>query len=731
MKRLLPVLTYIATAALSHAADKPNIVFIFSDDHATAAISAYNSHLKDAAPTPNIDRLAKEGVIFENSFCANSICGPSRATILTGKHSHTNGFIDNSSRFDGSQTTFPKLLQKVGYETALVGKWHLSSDPTGFDYWEILPGQGSYNNPDLLQQDGTKKRYKGYVTDIVTDRSIEWLENRPDKSKPFVLMCQHKAPHRNWSPAPRHYTLFDDKDIPEPTSLFDDYGGNRSETLKKQEMSIANHFYWGWDMKFHGETQFPKHFLKGLPNGEYRRFDEDQKKVWDAAYQPKNDKLIADIKSGKLKGDDITRWKYQRYVKDYLRCIRAVDENVGRVLDYLDENGLAENTLVIYSSDQGFYLGEHGWYDKRWMFEESLEMPFLARWPGKIPAGTRSKTLIQNIDYAPTFLDIAGAKIPSAIQGKSLLPALTNPEKDPQGWRDAVYYAYYGERTHGVARHDGVRTKRYKLIHFPDTNEWNLIDLVKDPEELQSFHNDPEYAETLAELKKKYTALRASYDVSEATIPVSRMNQANWKMRHAGKVKTARAAKDVDIVFLGDSITAAWETRGKAVWDKYYAPHNALNLGFSGDRTQHLLWRLLNGELPENVDPKVAVIMIGTNNTGHKLDPANETAAGISRVVELLRDRRPDTKILLLGIFPRDEQPDGEKRQRNREINEIISKLDDGEHVHFMNINQNFLQEDGTLSKGLTPDFLHINAKGYQIWAETIDAKLKELGGWE
>jgi len=731
MIRTLALLFFVIATGAS-AADRPNIVFIFSDDHATAAISAYNSHLKDAAPTPNIDRLAKEGVIFENSFCANSICGPSRANILTGKHSHINGFLDNNnSRFDGTQTTFPKLLQKTGYQTAIVGKWHLTSNPTGFDYWEILPGQGSYNNPDLIQQDGGRKRYKGYVTDVVTDRSIDWLENRRDKSKPFVLMCQHKAPHRNWSPAPRHYNLFDDVEIPEPSTLFDKYEGNRSKTLAKHEMGIANHFFWGWDMKFHGESQFPEHFMKGLANNEYKRFDEDQKKVWDAAYQPKNDKLIADIKSGKLKGDDITKWKYQRYIKDYLRCIRAVDENVGRVLDYLDDNGLSENTIVIYSSDQGFYLGEHGWYDKRWMFEESLEMPFLARWPGKIPAGKRSKTLIQNIDYAPTFLEIAGAEIPSAIQGKSLVPALTEPEKNPDGWREAIYYNYFGERTHGVARHDGVRTQTHKLIRFPDTDEWNLFDLENDPQEMQSFHDDPNYTQILADLKTTYTQQRAKFNVSDATIPRPRLDQKWWRERHQQKVKEAKAAKDVGILFLGDSITHSWEGAGKATWDKYYAPRNALNLGFSGDRTQHLNWRLLNNELPENVKPKVAVIMIGTNNTGHVMQAADETAAGIGRVVDILRDRRPETKILLLSIFPRDANPDGKNRVRNNEINALASKLADGKMVHYLDISATFLDDKGVLAKEVMPDFLHPKGKGYAMWAEAIEDKLCELGGWK
>ena len=494
LRRFLSVTLLLVTCNLALGAKRPNIVFIFSDDHATNAISAYGSRLAESAPTPNLDRIANEGALFKNSFCANSICGPSRANILTGKHSHINGFLNNNrARFDGSQTTFPKILQKSGYDTAMIGKWHLVTDPTGFNYWEILPGQGAYYNPDLIQMEGGRKRYNGYVTDIITDRAIDWLDNGRDKEKPFVLMCQHKAPHRNWSPAQRHLTLFDDIDFPEPDNLFDDYKGGRSKTLAENAMSIRHHFYSGHDMKFHGEPEFPDHFLKGIKNAQYNRMTPEQKAAWDKAYEPKNQKLLKAIRSGKLNEKEITQWKYQRYMRDYLRCIRAVDENVGRVLDYLDKNDLAENTVVIYSSDQGFYLGEHGWYDKRWMFEESLEMPFLVRWPGVVKPGTRPEALIQNIDYAPTFLDITGTPIPASakFQGRSILPALKDTSKVPDGWRDAIYYTYYGENTHNVAPHDGVRTAAHKLMYFPATKEWNLIDLVKDPDEMRSFHDDP------------------------------------------------------------------------------------------------------------------------------------------------------------------------------------------------------------------------------------------------
>jgi arylsulfatase A-like enzyme len=507
------ILVLLLSQLVSPAADRPNIVFLFSDDHALESISAYGGRFKDVAPTPNIDRLATQGAIFERSYCANSICGPSRACILTGKHSHKNGFIDNENcTFDGNQPTFPKYLQKAGFQTAIIGKWHLISNPTGFDHWEILPGQGSYYNPDFIQMDGSKKRAEGYVTDIVTDKALDWLKNGRDKEKPFVLMCQHKAPHRNWVPAPRHYHLFDGKTLPEPPTLFDDYSG-RSKVLTQQEMSIANHFYWGWDMLLHGEPTDPR-FMPGLANEEYKRMTPAQKTAFDQAYEPENKQLLADLAAGKLDDTALTKWKYQRYIKDYLRCVRALDENIGRVLDYLDESGLSKNTIVIYSSDQGFYLGEHGWYDKRWMFEQSLSMPFLIRWPGVVKPGIRSKALIQNIDYAPTLMDAVGLAIPSDIQGRSILLVLKNDGVAPDDWREAIYYSYSGEQTHHVAKHDGVRDGRYKLFRLPDTDEWQLFDLEKDPDELHSIQDNPESAPVLARMKSLYQKLRSDYGVN-------------------------------------------------------------------------------------------------------------------------------------------------------------------------------------------------------------------------
>ncbi len=620
------------------SAKQPNILFVFSDDHAPQAISAYGSKINQ---TPNLDRIANEGAVFRNSFCANSICGPSRACILTGKHSHMNGFLRNGNRFDGNQMTFPKLMKDVGYETAIIGKWHLSSDPVGFDFWEILPGQGSYYNPDFIQMDGKRKRYEGYCTDIITDNSIAWLKKKRDPNKPFILMCQHKAPHRNWSPPKRHFSLYKNIDIPEPDSLFDDYA-NRSALLKQNEMSLEKHFHWGHDMKFHGDTPFPEFFASAHLNAEYQRMTDQQKADWDAAYQGENDDFIRRMKAGELNAKQVLKWKYQRYIKDYLRCIQAVDDGVGRVLDYLDEAGLADDTIVIYSSDQGFYLGEHGWYDKRWMFEESLKMPFLIRWPGVIDAGVKSDALIQNIDYGPTFLDAAGAKIPAQMQGRSMVPMLKNQGKPSASWRDAIYYAYYeNAAVHNVPVHDGVRTDRYKLMFFPRSREWNLFDLETDPQEMKSVHADPQYADILKGMQKRYRDLREFYDVNTATIPATRGDEPRWRQRNAAMNQLAKKG-NVDLAFIGDSITQGWQGRGKATWDKFYGDRKAINLGIGGDRTEHVIWRLTHGNLGK-IQPKVAVLMIGTNNTGHSMQDPSEVAAGVQKILDILSERLPNT----------------------------------------------------------------------------------------
>lgn len=724
MRKFLWSLLVLAVAWEAEAAKRPNIVFIFSDDHALQAIGAYGSVVNQ---TPNIDRLATSGAVFENSFCANSICGPSRACILTGKHSHVNGFLRNGNRFDGGQVTFPKLLQAAGYETAMIGKWHLETEPTGFDYWEILPGQGSYYNPDFIQMDGSRKRYSGYCTDLIGDMALHWMQEQRDPDKPFVLMCQNKAPHRNWAPAERHLDLFKGKTIPEPASLFDDYAG-RSGLLKENEMSLRNHFYWGHDAKFHGDNLYPEYFASGIPNGEYSRMTPEQKAAWDAHYRPENQAFLAAMDAGELSEEEILRWKYQRYMKDYLGCIQAVDENVGRILDYLEESGLAENTVVIYSSDQGFYLGEHGWYDKRWMFEESLRMPFLIRWPGVIEGGVRSEALIQNIDYAPTFLEMAGVPIPEAIQGRSLVPVLANAEcAAPMGWRDAIYYAYYeNAAVHNVPVHDGIRMDRYKLMFFPRTHEWQLFDLETDPQEMRSMHEDPAYSAVLRGMQQRYRDVRRYYGVNSAVIPATRGEEGWWADRQRAVNERVREG-DVDLLFIGDSITHGWEGAGKEVWDRFYGERKAVNQGFGGDRTEHVIWRLTHGHLA-GIKPKAAVIMIGTNNTGHLMQAPEEVAAGVGRILEILEERTPQTKVLLLGVFPRGEGRWDQGRINNQGINDLIAHHADGERVRYMDLGTVFMEPDGSLSREIMPDLLHLSPAGYERWATAMEPVLKEMG---
>lgn len=522
---LLPLLLFL-TDARADDNPRPNILFIFSDDHAVNAISAYSDLLPEPsiyaeiAPTPHIDRLANEGLLLVNSFCANSICGPSRATILTGKHSHSNGFLTNGHAYKGNffdQWTFGAALQKTGYETAVIGKWHLPSLPAGFDHWEILPGQGNYYNPVFIQMDKSRKKFEGYATDLTTDKAIAWLDQR-DTEKPFLLMCQHKAPHRTFSPALRHLDDFNGITMPEPDTLFDDFA-DRSKLLPKNTMEIGRHMDWAYDLKLRKDEQgdVPLPPPNRYPTVEYNRMNSAQKETWNAHFGPLNQAFLKQVAAGELSDADIVRWKYQRYIKNYLRTVKAVDDSVGRLLDYLDTHDLADNTLVIYASDQGFYLGEHGWYDKRWMFEESLRMPFVARWPGRIKPGSRPTALVQNIDYAPTFAAIAGAEIPEDIQGTSLLPLIDAtrnpaPENDLH-LRDAIYYAYYEAGGHGVPKHFGVRTHTHKLMHFPKTGEWNLFDLAKDPREMKSVFDVPEYADTRKELTDRYDQLREDFGV--------------------------------------------------------------------------------------------------------------------------------------------------------------------------------------------------------------------------
>ena len=501
---IVPLSVGLPTAV---SADRPNILFIFTDDHAPHAIGAYGGWLQQVNPTPNIDQLAREGMLFRNSFCTNSICGPSRAVIQTGKHSHINGFMHNGNRFDGNQQTFPKLLRQVGYQTAMIGKWHLKSDPQGFDYWRVLPGQGDYYNPVFLTQQG-REQVEGYCTDLVTEDAIDWLKNQRDPDKPFMLMCQHKAPHRTWMPALRHLSLYDNLQIPEPSTLFDDWKDNASPS-RHQEMEIDGHLNLVFDLFLEPDNNFDPAAGKSVDRSGFRnlqRMTQQQRATWDAAYGPKNQKF----RDANLNGDELVRWKYQRYIKNYLRCIKGVDESVGRLMAYLKENGLDENTLVIYSSDQGFYLGDHGWYDKRWMYEESLLMPLIVKWPGQTKPGSINTDLVQNLDYAETFLELADAEIPDDMQGQSIVPILKGAT--PDDWRDSIYYHYHEyPSVHMVAKHNGIRTNRYKLINFYQFGEWEFYDLEKDPDELSNQYESPEYAEVIKQLKQQLVELQERY----------------------------------------------------------------------------------------------------------------------------------------------------------------------------------------------------------------------------
>jgi arylsulfatase A-like enzyme len=484
------------------AANKqPNILVIFTDDHALQAISAYGSRINK---TPNIDRLAQQGMLFRHAMVTNSICGPSRAVLLSGKYSHLNGVATNQAgvSFDGSQTTFPKLLQQAGYQTAIVGKWHLESDPTGFDFWKILPGQGDYYNPDFLTAAG-RTREQGYVTDIITGEVLKWLGQTRDKSKPFLMMYQQKAPHRSWLPAERHLKLYENEVFPEPATLFDDYAG-RASGAKNQEMEIGTHMSLFPDNKVFAPKDSAQ--VPGNARSNFGRMTPQQWNSYYAAYKDENNLFLQNPPQGK----NLVRWKYQRYIKDYLRTVAAVDEGIGQVLDYLKKEGLEDNTIVVYSSDQGFYLGEHGWFDKRWMYEESLHTPLIVRWPGKVKPGSENKDLVLNLDLAETFLDAAGVAIPREMQGRSLLPLLTGAT--PKDWRKEIYY-HYSEypRPHRVPHHFGVRNEQYKLIYYYKLKEWEFFDLKADPREMKSQYENPAYAATISQLKTQLRGLQQQY----------------------------------------------------------------------------------------------------------------------------------------------------------------------------------------------------------------------------
>lgn len=483
----------------------PNIVFILADDHAYQAISAYGSSLIE---TPNIDRIAAEGALFEQGRVTNSICSPSRAVILTGKYSHVNGMMDNGTYFNGEQETLPKILRAHGYKTAVIGKWHLFTDPTGFDYWNILPDQGHYYNPSFKKM-GKDTVYSGYVTDIITDLSLEWIGK--NKDHPFCLMLQHKAPHRNWMPPLKYLDAFDGRKFPLPDNFYDDYEGRKA--LQRSLTTVQDgHLDVRYDSKIPCDTCAVTDVNSWAPaewQREIERLTPEEKKAWDKGYQDEYEGFRR-LRSRK----EFIEWQFQRYMEDYLACVKSVDDNVGRVLDYLKKEGLADNTIVVYMSDQGFYLGEHGLYDKRFMYEESFRTPMMIRYPGMVPEGQKIDVPTLNLDIAPTLLDYAGIEIPDAMQGVSM-KTLLKEGKDP-AWRKDVYYHYY-EKSFGATAHYGIKTDRYKLIHFYDpVDSWELYDLEKDPREMHNLYGDPAYSETVKKLGEKLVGLQQQYKDQKA-----------------------------------------------------------------------------------------------------------------------------------------------------------------------------------------------------------------------
>jgi arylsulfatase A-like enzyme len=481
---------------------RPNIVVIFSDDHTQQTISAYGSKLMQ---TPNIDRIAKEGAILKNSFVTNSLCAPSRAAFLTGKYGHLNGLRDNAGdrNFNGSQQQLQKLLKEQGYQTAWIGKWHLQSLPQGFDFWRILPDQGNYFQPTFINMSKDTTKYTGYVTNLISDFSLDWIKKR-DPSKPFFVVIGEKATHRNWMPDVQDLDAFDDVEFPMPANFYDNYAGRKA--AMQQDMTVDK------TMLLHDDLKIGVDFTRQGP-GMFGRLSETEK----AAYKKYYDKAGAEYEKVKNDSVALVKWKFQRYMRDYLATAKGLDRNIGRILDELDAMGLKENTIVIYVSDQGFYMGEHGWFDKRFMYEESFRTPFVIRYPGHIKPGTTINDMIINIDYAPTLLQFAGVNIPNDLQGKSFAPLLMKPGS-VKNWRDVLYYHYYEYPwAHRVAKHFGIRTARYKLIRFyhPEAY-WELYDLENDKSEMKNLYGDPTYAAITEKLKKQLMETATHFKDQEA-----------------------------------------------------------------------------------------------------------------------------------------------------------------------------------------------------------------------
>ncbi|ANH83858.1 hypothetical protein A8C56_10915 [Niabella ginsenosidivorans] len=489
----------IGSAQQNEHTGKPNIILIVSDDHAYQAISAYQKNL---IQTPNIDRIGAEGVVMDHAYVTNSVCSASRAVILTGKYSHINGLRDNGTFFNGAQQTLPKILKQYGYKTAIIGKWHLWSDPTGFDYWNILPAQGHYYNPPFVKM-GRDTAYSGYVTDVITDLSLDWIGK--NKKDPFCLLLFHKAPHRNCMPPLKYLDRFEHRQFPLPANFYDDYKDR--EGLQRQQITVARDLDIRYDSKIPCDS-CPVTKVNEWAPAEYKReidrLTPAERQQWDAHYQ----KAYEAFRKLKTR-DEVVRFQFQRYMEDYLSCVKSVDDNVGRVLDYLKEQQLDRNTIVIYMSDQGFYLGEHGLYDKRFMYEESFRTPMLIRYPAALRKPRRISSFVMNLDIAPTLLDLAGIPVPADMQGMSM-KKLLETGKDP-GWRKSMYYHYY-ERSFGLTPHYGIRTKRYKLLHFyGPINSWELYDLKKDPHEMKNLYHNRHFAARISGLKKSMEQLRARY----------------------------------------------------------------------------------------------------------------------------------------------------------------------------------------------------------------------------
>lgn len=510
---------------------RPNIVYIMTDDHTAQMMSCYDRRFIE---TPNLDRIAADGVRFTHSYVANSLSGPSRACMLTGKHSHKNGFTNNEHGiFDGSQQTMPKLLRAAGYETALIGKWHLVSTPTGFDHWEILPAQGDYYNPQFIHMDGTRAVDSGYVTRIITDKALEWMDKRRPTSNPFALFIHHKACHRAWLPALEDLRLYEDRTFPLPPEFHDDYAGR--EAAGRTEMEIGKDMDIVYDTKmFVSPTETPRTRLSASYQGMIGRLSKAERQRYDDFYVPlsrqfyerwgKDYNFLPQQSQSSIAGSrdaELLEWKYQRYMRDYAKVVHELDVQVGRVLDYLEEKGLLDNTLVVYTSDQGFYMGEHGWFDKRFMYEESLSTPLVMHLPKGLERRGIIDEMVQNIDYAPTFLELAGVPVPADIQGVSLVPLLKGKAASKQDkqkikhWRNAIYYHYYEyPAEHDVRRHYGIRTDRYKLIHFygHDVNSWELFDLKNDPHEMHNLYGQPGMERLQRDMHHRLELLQIQYD---------------------------------------------------------------------------------------------------------------------------------------------------------------------------------------------------------------------------